>query len=100
MSIERLRNIAIVAHLDHGKTTLVDCLLQQSGTFSARPVPAEPVMDSHDQAKESGLTNLSPNTATTTQRTTPTIYQHPGTAHTRGHVTHATTLATPVHTLF
>src|SRR3546814_2864306 len=67
MSIERLRNIAIVAHADHGKTTLVDCLLKQSGTFSERTVLAERVMDSNDQEKERGITILSKNTAITWQ---------------------------------
>ena len=63
MSIENLRNIAIVAHVDHGKTTLVDKLLQQSGTFGEREKIAERVMDSNDLEKERGITILSKNTA-------------------------------------
>ncbi|MCL1634344.1 translational GTPase TypA [Luteimonas sp. SX5] len=63
MSIERLRNIAIVAHVDHGKTTLVDQLLKQSGTFSDRTVTTERMMDSNDLEKERGITILSKNTA-------------------------------------
>ncbi|MCC8379977.1 MULTISPECIES: ribosome-dependent GTPase TypA [unclassified Xenorhabdus] len=63
MSINNLRNIAIIAHVDHGKTTLVDKLLQQSGTFGERAATAERVMDSNDLEKERGITILAKNTA-------------------------------------
>lgn len=64
MSI-KIRNIAIIAHVDHGKTTLVDKLLEQSGTLDARKAPGERIMDSNDQEKERGITITSKNTAIT-----------------------------------
>jgi GTP-binding protein len=61
--VSTIRNIAIIAHVDHGKTTLVDAMLRQSGTFRANEAVAERVMDSNDLERERGITILAKNTA-------------------------------------
>lgn len=61
--IEKLRNIAIIAHVDHGKTTLVDKMLQQSGTLDRKDIGTDRIMDSNDQERERGITILAKNTA-------------------------------------
>ena len=60
---EKIRNIAIIAHVDHGKTTLVDAMLKQSGTFRENEQVEERVMDSNDLERERGITILAKNTS-------------------------------------
>ena len=81
-----LRNIAIIAHVDHGKTTLVDKLLQQSGTFASHKEVSERVMDSNDLEKERGITILAKNTALTFNDTLINIVDTPGHADFGGEV--------------
>jgi GTP-binding protein len=84
--IERLRNIAIIAHVDHGKTTLVDQLLSQSGTLGDRSAAPERVMDSNDLERERGITILSKNTAINWQDYRINIVDTPGHADFGGEV--------------
>ncbi len=82
----QLRNIAIIAHVDHGKTTLVDKLLQQAGTFAAHQHVTERVMDSNDLEKERGITILAKNCAVTYEGTHINIVDTPGHADFGGEV--------------
>lgn len=84
--MQNIRNIAVIAHVDHGKTTLVDGLLTQSGTFSERDNPQERVMDSNELEKERGITILSKNTAINYKGTKINIIDTPGHADFGGEV--------------
>ncbi|MEN9544207.1 MAG: hypothetical protein RLZZ598_1040, partial [Pseudomonadota bacterium] len=85
----QIRNIAIIAHVDHGKTTLVDMLLRQSGTFRENQQVAERVMDSNDIERERGITILAKNCAVTWQGTHINIVDTPGHADFGGEVERA-----------
>lgn len=87
---EDVRNIAIIAHVDHGKTTLVDELLKQSGVFRANQEVAERVMDSNDIERERGITILSKNTAVFYKDTKINIIDTPGHADFGGEVERVT----------
>ena len=84
--IQAIRNIAIIAHVDHGKTTLVDALLNQSGTFRDNEEVPTCVMDSNDLERERGITILSKNTAVTYNDTRINIVDTPGHADFGGEV--------------
>ncbi|OQA32305.1 MAG: GTP-binding protein TypA/BipA [Betaproteobacteria bacterium ADurb.Bin341] len=86
MSVRSIRNIAIIAHVDHGKTTLVDQLLRQSGTFRENQQVAERVMDSNDIERERGITILAKNTAVDYQGVHINIVDTPGHADFGGEV--------------
>ncbi len=89
MSYKQIRNIAIIAHVDHGKTTLVDMLLRQSGTFRANEKVAERVMDSNDLERERGITILAKNCAVDWKDTHINIVDTPGHADFGGEVERA-----------
>ena len=87
-----IRNIAIIAHVDHGKTTLVDKLLRQSGTFAAHQHLVERVMDSNDLERERGITILAKNCAVTYEGTHINIVDTPGHADFGGEVERVLTM--------
>ena len=84
-----IRNIAIIAHVDHGKTTLVDAMLRQAGTFRANEAVAERVMDSNELERERGITILAKNTAIHFKETKINIVDTPGHADFGGEVERA-----------
>ncbi len=86
---EQIRNVAIVAHVDHGKTTLVDYMLRQAGVFRANEVMVERVMDSNDLEREKGITILAKNTAVTYKGVKINIVDTPGHADFGGEVERA-----------
>ena len=86
MSVQNMRNIAIIAHVDHGKTTLVDAILQQSGTFRENQATTERAMDSNDLEKERGITILAKCTAVQWRGTKVNIIDTPGHADFGGEV--------------
>ena len=86
MQQSKLRNIAIIAHVDHGKTTLVDAMLQQSGVYRDNQAVVERVMDSGDLERERGITILAKNTAVTYGDTKINIVDTPGHADFGGEV--------------
>src|SRR6266403_731130 len=85
-NMQHIRNIAIIAHVDHGKTTLVDCLLKQSGTFAAHERMGERIMDSNDIERERGITILAKNCAIEYGGTRINIVDTPGHADFGGEV--------------
>ncbi|UNC90650.1 translational GTPase TypA [Candidatus Contubernalis alkaliaceticus] len=93
---DKIRNIAIIAHVDHGKTTLVDCLLRQSGAFHNNAAVVERVMDSNDLERERGITILAKNTAVNYKDIKINIVDTPGHADFGGEVERALTMVSSV----
>ena len=96
MDINNLRNIAIIAHVDHGKTTLVDKLLQQSGTLDRKNMDSERIMDSNDQEKERGITITAKNTSISWKDHLINIVDTPGHADFGGEVERALSMVDSV----
>ena len=96
MEINNLRNIAIIAHVDHGKTTLVDKLLQQSGTLDRKNMDSERIMDSNDQEKERGITITAKNTSINWKNHLINIVDTPGHADFGGEVERALSMVDSV----
>ena len=96
MDINNLRNIAIIAHVDHGKTTLVDKLLQQSGTLDRKNMDSERIMDSNDQEKERGITITAKNTSINWKNHLINIVDTPGHADFGGEVERALSMVDSV----
>jgi GTP-binding protein len=94
--MQAIRNIAIIAHVDHGKTTLVDQLLRRSGTFRAHQQVAERIMDSNDLEKERGITILAKNCAIEVDGTRINIVDTPGHADFGGEVERALSMVDSV----
>ncbi|MGE3538524.1 MAG: translational GTPase TypA [Candidatus Tectimicrobiota bacterium] len=90
--VQHIRNIAVIAHVDHGKTSLVDAMLWQSGIFRSNEVVQERVMDSNDLERERGITILAKNTAVTYRETKINIVDTPGHADFGGEVERTLTL--------
>ena len=96
MNVNNIRNIAIIAHVDHGKTTLVDKLLQQSGTLDRKDMGSERIMDSNDQEKERGITITAKNTAINWNNFLINIVDTPGHADFGGEVERALSMVDSV----
>ena len=96
MSVSNLRNIAIIAHVDHGKTTLVDRLLQQSGTLDRKNMDSVRIMDSNDQEKERGITITAKNTSINWNHNLINIIDTPGHADFGGEVERALSMVDSV----